>query len=126
MITPFDDVIADIKKRGFHNHRLEDHSDIVGEGILRDLLKRCKTINKDFEEGRIKYWLNVHTPGARHRKIDLLIGESKQGIDAPDLDFLAVSQNRCGLRLPFHEFLYSSCASLLSVILQHFPAKAAL
>ena len=90
MITPFDDVIADIKKRGFHNHRLEDHSDIVGEGILRDLLKRCKTINKDFEEGRIKYWLNVHTPGARHRKIDLLIGESKQGIDAPDLDKLRV------------------------------------
>ena len=29
MITPFDDVIADIKKRGFHNHRLEDRSDIV-------------------------------------------------------------------------------------------------
>ena len=90
MITPFDDVIADIKKRGFHNHRLEDHSDIVGEGILRDLLKRCETINKDFEAGKIKYWLNVHTPGARHRKIDLLIGESKQGIDAPDLDKLRI------------------------------------
>jgi len=90
MITPFDDVIADIKKRGYHNHRLENHSDIVGNGIVRDLLKRCNIIRKDFEARKIKCWLNVRTLGARHRKIDLLIGESKQGIDAPDLDKLRI------------------------------------
>jgi hypothetical protein len=90
MITPFDDVIADIKKRGYHNHRLEDHSDIVSKGIFKDLLRLCDVIKLDFEGNRIRYWLNVPAPGARHRKIDLLIGESQQRINAPDLDRLRI------------------------------------
>jgi len=90
MITPFDEVIADIKKRGYHNHRLENHSDIVSKGILKDLLRLCNVIQVDFEGNRIKYWLNVPALGARHRKIDLLIGESQQKISAPDLDRLRI------------------------------------
>lgn len=90
MITPFDDVIADIKKRAYHNHRLEDHSDIVSKGILKDLLRLCDIIKLDFETSRIRYWLNVPTPGARRRKIDLLIGESQQEIKSPDLNKLRI------------------------------------
>lgn len=38
MSTPFDEVIDEIKTRGFHNHRLEDHSGTMSRGILRDLV----------------------------------------------------------------------------------------
>jgi hypothetical protein len=83
--TPFDDVIEDIKKRSYHNHRLEEHSDIVCKGIFDDLLKQCKTIRDDYENGKIKYWLNVRTPGARQRRIDLLVGEPRADGNSPDL-----------------------------------------
>lgn len=76
MTTPFDEVIGQIKRRGFHNQRLEDHSDIVGKGILDDLRKRCVPLGDDFAQGKITSWLNVRTPGARNRKIDLLVGEA--------------------------------------------------
>ncbi|MGH7843503.1 MAG: hypothetical protein ACREQT_18545 [Candidatus Binataceae bacterium] len=75
MSTPFDAVIGQIKGRGFHNHRLEDHSDIVSEGILEDLRQRCAPFRADFTDSKITSWRNVRTPGARNRKIDLLVGE---------------------------------------------------
>jgi hypothetical protein len=75
MTTPFDSVIEQIKVRGFHNHRLEDHSDILSRGILEDLQKHCDPIGADFAKGQIGSWLNVRTPGDRNRKIDLLAGE---------------------------------------------------
>jgi hypothetical protein len=75
MSTPFDEVIAQIKRRGFHNHRLEDHSDIVSAGVLNDLRQRCAPFEADFVTAKITSWLNVRTPGARNRKIDLLVGE---------------------------------------------------
>jgi len=90
MITPFDDLIEDIKKRGYHNHRLPAHSDIVSKGILKDLLRLCDLIRLDFDTNRIRYWLNVPAPGARHRKIDLLIGESQQKSKYPNLDRLRI------------------------------------
>jgi len=37
MNTPFDQTIDDIRTRGFHNHRLEDHSGTVSRGILSDM-----------------------------------------------------------------------------------------
>ncbi len=79
MTTPFDAVIERIKLRGFHNQRLEDHSDIVSQGILDNLRKRCSPFSADFAAGRITSWLNVRTPGARNRKIDLLVGEADAG-----------------------------------------------
>lgn len=75
MTTPFDAVIAQIKRRGFHNQRLEEHSDIVSKGIFENLREQCTTFGADLAAGSIASWLNVHTPGARNRKIDLLVGE---------------------------------------------------
>src|SRR3989442_12485743 len=77
MPTPFDQVITKIIAKGFHNHRLEDHSDVVGEGIFHDLLEQCSTLKKDVQIGAIKHWRNVKTPAARKRGIDLLIGEPR-------------------------------------------------
>jgi hypothetical protein len=87
MTTPFDAVIEQIKLRGFHNQRLEDHSDIVGEGILHDLQERCAPFDADFTAGKITSWLNVRTPGARNRKIDLLVGKADVA-GMPDLEEL--------------------------------------
>jgi len=85
MTTPFDGVIEQIKRRGFHNQRLEDHSDIVSDGIVADLRRQCAPFGDDFSSGKIAAWKNVRTPGARHRKIDLLAGEP--GVEgAADLD----------------------------------------
>ncbi|MGH8338590.1 MAG: hypothetical protein ACRETL_17590, partial [Gammaproteobacteria bacterium] len=87
MTTPFDEVVARIKRRGFHNQRLEDHSDVLSEGILNDLRERCAPFAADFASGKIKSWKNVHTPGARNRKIDLLAGEANSAGEA-DLEKL--------------------------------------
>ena len=47
MTTPFDEVINEIKKRGFHNHRLEGHSDNVSLGIFNDLTRSCESLKAD-------------------------------------------------------------------------------
>lgn len=65
MTTPFDEVIEQIGRRGFHNQRLEDHSDIVSSGILVDLRQRCDSVAVDFSTDTIRAWKNVRTPGAR-------------------------------------------------------------
>ena len=85
MTTPFDGVIEQVKRRGFHNQRLEDHSDIVSEEILSDLKRQCAPFRADFSGGQIAAWKNVRTLGARNRKIDLLAGEPGAG-GAADLD----------------------------------------
>jgi hypothetical protein len=87
MTTPFDVVIEQIKLRGFHNQRLEDHSDAVSEGILNDLRQRCSPFGADLSANKITSWLNVRTPGARKRKIDLLVGEADTDGE-PDLEKL--------------------------------------
>jgi hypothetical protein len=74
-MTPFDSVINKVKQRGFHNQRLEDHSDVVSDGVLKDLIGQCTPFFADISDGVIKAWPNVRTPGARHRKIDLFVGE---------------------------------------------------
>jgi hypothetical protein len=89
MTTPFDEVIEQIRSRGFHNQRLEDHSDTVSDGILRDLRRRCDSFAADFSRHKIQSWKNVRTPGARNRKIDLLVGEPdvREGPDPDRLRF---------------------------------------
>jgi hypothetical protein len=80
MNTPFDRVISQINSARFHNHRKPLHSDAVSLGILEDMLSNCSPIASDFEKGVVRRWLNVHTPGARQRRIDLLVGApSRQG-----------------------------------------------
>jgi hypothetical protein len=87
MTTPFDAVLEQIKLRGFHNQRLEDHSDIISNEILKDLRERCPPFGADYAAGNITSWLNVRTPGARNRKIDLLVGEADIS-GKPDLEKL--------------------------------------
>lgn len=84
MTTPFDAVMQQIRIRGFHNHRLEDHSDILSQGILHDVQERCAPFSADIAAGQITSWLNVRTPGKRGREIDLLVGAPKDS-GKPDL-----------------------------------------
>ncbi len=75
MNTPFDEVVDEIRARGFHNHRLEDHSGTVSRGILRDLRAMCEPFRRDFTGGRIREWLDFPSPGGRARKLDLVVAE---------------------------------------------------
>jgi hypothetical protein len=73
--NPFADVIEAIRDTGYHNHRLEKHSDLVSVGIFRDLRLRCRQIAADHASGSIAEWYNVPAPGARGRRVDLFVGE---------------------------------------------------
>lgn len=84
MTTPFDALIHQIRNRGFHNQRLQEHSDVVSRGILDDLQKRCAPFRADFAAGRIRCWFDERTPGERQRRIDLLVGEPDD-VGRPDL-----------------------------------------
>ncbi|MGI8497828.1 MAG: hypothetical protein ACR2OG_09650 [Gemmatimonadaceae bacterium] len=79
MRTPFDDAVAAIAKAGYHNHRLEGHSDVVSNAVYEDLLARCATLKSDVDAGVVKTWINVRSPGDRLRKIDLFVGEPGAG-----------------------------------------------
>lgn len=90
MSTPFDAVIENIRKVGYHNHRLETHSDIVSQGIVNDLIAMCPALQRDIEEGVVVYRMNVQSPGDRKRKVDLFVGEP--GPDGePDLNKVRVA-----------------------------------
>jgi hypothetical protein len=90
MPTPFDQVVEAIKMEGYHRHRGQAHSNIVSLGIFNDLLRICDAFREDFAAKRVNRWLNVRTPGARQRKIDLLVGEPLQDGDVPNLERLRV------------------------------------
>lgn len=83
MITPFDKAIEAIGVAGYHNHRLEAHSDAVSDGILGDLQMICPPLRRDFESGLVKEWKNVSSPGDRLRKVDLFVGEASLGEPDP-------------------------------------------
>ncbi|MCH7608677.1 MAG: hypothetical protein IIC94_08970 [Chloroflexi bacterium] len=85
MSTPFDDVIDGIKARGFHNHRLEDHSGAVSRGILRDLRAMCEPFERDFTAGLIRDWPDSPSPAGRARKLDLVVAEPASETGEPDL-----------------------------------------
>jgi hypothetical protein len=88
MSTPFDEVIDDIKVRGFHNHRLEDHSGTVSRGIVRDLRAMCEPFRQDLTTGCIREWRDLPSPGGRARKLDLVIAEPSGDANRPDLSRL--------------------------------------
>jgi len=73
--TPFDLAVDAIAKAGYHNHRLEGHSDVVSNALYKDLLDRCAPLKSDVDAGIVKTWINVRSPGDRLRKIDLFVGE---------------------------------------------------
>jgi len=75
MLTPFDKAITAIAEAGYHNHRLEAHSDTVSTSLFQDLIDYCNPLREDFENGVVKVWTNVSAPGDRLRKVDLFVGE---------------------------------------------------
>lgn len=77
-MTPFDEALTAIALARYHNHRLEDHSDTVSIGLFNDLADVCSPLRSDLDEGVVKMWLNVSSPGDRERKVDLLVGEPTQ------------------------------------------------
>ena len=77
--NPFDDVIEAIRAAGYHNHRREQHSNLVSAGVFRDLRDRCQQIADDYQSGRIADCYNVPAPGARGRRVDLFVGEPGPG-----------------------------------------------
>lgn len=84
MTTPFDEVITAVARARYHNHRLEKHSDIISDGIVRDLKVSCLAFREDVDSGTVRVWKNVRGPADRLRKLDLLIGEP--GVDEqPDI-----------------------------------------
>lgn len=75
MTTPFDKAISAVATAGYHNHRLETHSDTVSDGLFDDLRATCEPIRRDVERGVVRVWKNVSAPGDRLRKVDLFVGE---------------------------------------------------
>ena len=69
MSTPFDAAIAALAKAGYHNHRLEAHSDIVSDGIVADLKSVCEKFQTDVDSGAVRIWKNVGSPGDRERRV---------------------------------------------------------
>ncbi len=84
MNTPFDKAIEAIRKHGYHNHRLETHSDTVSQGIFDDLYHECEALKLDVDREIVKVWPNVSAPGDRRRKVDLFVGEPDANGD-PDI-----------------------------------------
>lgn len=90
MDTPFDRAIDAIRDLGYHNHRLETHSDVVSTALMLDLTRECAPLRADLENGVVKIWRNVPSPGKRKRDIDLFVGEpGKDG--GPDIRKLRIA-----------------------------------
>ena len=75
MKTPFDDAISAIRSAGYHNHRLETHSDLISDGIVGDLKLACDAFRSDLDAGIVRIWRNGASPGDCERKVDLFVGE---------------------------------------------------
>jgi hypothetical protein len=88
--TPFDKAIEAIRGLGYHNQRLETHSDVVSTALMLDLTRECAPLRADLENGVVKVWSNVPSPGKRKRNIDLFVGEpGKDG--GPDIHKLRMA-----------------------------------
>lgn len=84
MTTPFDRAVAAIRAKRYHNHRLEEHSNVVSDGIVESLKLRCPAFAADLASGVVQVWTNVSSPGDRERKVDLFVGEpSPNGLPDP-------------------------------------------
>jgi hypothetical protein len=75
LATPFDQHAAKVNHVGYHNQRQNDHSDVISDGIFRDLLRACPSLQGDFEKGAVGYWRNQHIPLGRGRSTDLLVAK---------------------------------------------------
>lgn len=72
MSTPFDPIIDNIIRAGYHNQRKEGHSDVLIRQIVSDLDTHCEAFARDRRDGIIHEWLNKKAFDGR--TTDLLIG----------------------------------------------------
>lgn len=72
MPTPFDGILNNILRRGYHNHRLDEHSDLMTDQIIVDLTRRCQAFARDQASPRFKGWYNVKA--ADDRTTDYIFG----------------------------------------------------
>lgn len=68
----FDDILDGIAQNGYHNHRLETHSDIISHRIVADLRAACPSFDSDCQSGAVRIWHK--TKGPDDRTTDLLAG----------------------------------------------------
>jgi hypothetical protein len=73
--TPFDIHAEMVNRIGYHNHRVNTHSDIISNGIIEDLKHISKTFASDLESGRIGCFKNQPNPWGRKRNTDLIIAK---------------------------------------------------
>jgi len=73
--TPFDAHAEMVNRMGYHNHRVNTHSNIISDGILRDLWELCPALHSDLEEGRVGYWKNEKINWGRGRVTDVVVAE---------------------------------------------------
>lgn len=71
-MSVFDEIFDSIVRTGYHNHRLEAHSDIISRRIIADLRATCSSFDADCRSGTIKVWHK--TLGPDDRTTDLLAG----------------------------------------------------
>ena len=73
--TPFDRHADLVNKIGYHNHRVNTHSDIISDGIIEDLKRVSKTFASDLASNRIGCFKNQPNPWGRKRNTDLIIAK---------------------------------------------------
>ena len=73
--TPFDLHASLVNRIGFHNHRVNTHSDVISDGIIEDLKIASKTFASDLESQRIGCFKNQPNPWGRGRNTDLIIAK---------------------------------------------------
>lgn len=71
-MSVFDEILNGIRSHGYHNHRLEAHSDIISHRIIADLRADCRAFDNDCQSGAIRIWHK--TKGPDDRTTDLLAG----------------------------------------------------
>lgn len=77
--TPFDRHAARVNQIGYHNHRVNTHSDIISDGIVQDLRTGCPVLKRDLDSLRIGYWRNKKNPWGRKRNTDLVVAQPVAG-----------------------------------------------
>lgn len=73
--TPFDEHASRANEEGYHNHRVNTHSDLVSEGIIRDLVARSPALRTHLDKGQVGFWVNRRNPWGRKRNTDFVIAE---------------------------------------------------
>lgn len=81
--TPFDQHAKRVNQIGYHNHRVNTHSDIISDGIVQDLRVTCEVLKDDLDSLLVGYWRNRKNPWGRKRNTDLVVAEPIAGAISP-------------------------------------------